>query len=514
MSRTARTLADVDEAHSGRLAQLIALKLKPGDAIALHGDLGAGKTTFARALVRALLGDDEAEVPSPTFALMQLYDAPRLKLAHLDLYRLADESETDELGVADILDIGAIIVEWPERAPALLPPDRLDILIREGSRPDTRTISITPSGTWDTRLQRLDEIAAFVGYAPKWAHAQLHYLQGDASARAYARLHARDGERAVLMDAPRLPDGPPIRNGLPYSRIAHLAEDVTPFVAVAGALSAAGLSVPTIHHADLDRGLLLLEDFGDRVFGRELENGTSQADLWRAATDALSVLHRTEVPAAIALTNGASHVVPRQDRGALAIEVELLPDWYWPALFGSPIPADVRAEFLAAWNGIFDKLLALPTGWVLRDYHSPNLMWLPERDGARRVGIIDFQDALVGPPAYDLVSLLQDARLDVPADLEAVMFEHYCQRAMMDQQRFDAAAFQFAYSALGAQRNTKILGIFARLARRDGKPGYLRHVLRLWRYLERDLAHPELSSLRAWFDRHLGSEQRARPIEA
>jgi tRNA threonylcarbamoyl adenosine modification protein YjeE len=505
---------DADEAACGRLAQRIALKLKPGDAIALHGDLGAGKTTFARALIRALLGDAEAEVPSPTFALMQLYDTPRFQLAHLDLYRLADESEVDELGIADLLDTGAIIVEWPERAPSVLPPNRLDITLSQGASANTRNISIAPSGSWVSRLHRLDEMTAFVGFAPKWAHAETRYLQGDASARAYARLHAAGGERAVLMDAPRLPDGPPIRDGLPYSRIAHLAEDVAPFIAVAGALSAAGLSVPQIHHADLDRGFLLLEDFGDRVFGRELENGTSQADLWRAATDALAVLHRGPSPKAIPLTNGTNYTVPPQDRGALAIEVELLPDWYWPALFGAPIPAEIRAEFTSLWNSIFDKLTALPAGWVLRDFHSPNLMWLPERQGARRVGIIDFQDALVGPPAYDLVSLLQDARLDVPADLEAVMFAHYCEAAMIDQPRFDHAAFRFAYSALGAQRNTKILGIFARLARRDAKPGYLRHVPRLWRYLERDLAHPELSSLRAWFDRHLGSEQRSRPIEA
>jgi tRNA threonylcarbamoyl adenosine modification protein YjeE len=505
---------DADEAACGRLAQRIALKLKPGDAIALHGDLGAGKTTFARALIRALLGDAEAEVPSPTFALMQLYDTPRFQLAHLDLYRLADESEVDELGIADLLDTGAIIVEWPERAPSVLPSNRLDITLSEGTGADTRNISITPSGSWGSRLHRIDEMTAFVGFDPKWANAETRYLQGDASARAYARLHSASGEHAVLMDAPRLPDGPPIRDGLPYSRIAHLAEDVAPFVAVAGALSAAGLSVPQIHHADLDRGLLLLEDFGDRVFGRELENGTSQTDLWRAATDALAILHRGPSPKPIPLTNGTVHTVPHQDRGALAIEVELLPDWYWPALFREPIPSEVRAEFISLWNDLFDKLLAQPTGWVLRDFHSPNLMWLPERLGARRVGIIDFQDALVGPPAYDLVSLLQDARLDVPADLEAVMFAHYCEHAMMDQPRFDRAAFEFAYSALGAQRNTKILGIFARLARRDGKPSYLRHVPRLWRYLERDLAHPELSSLRAWFDRHLGPELRARPIEA
>lgn len=514
MTHPARTHTDADEAAVTRLAQRIALKLKPGDAIALHGDLGAGKTTFARALIRAVLDDVDAEVPSPTFGLVQLYESPRLGIAHLDLYRLSDASEAEELGIADLIDDGAVIVEWPERAPDILPGNRLDITLSEGSSPQTRNVTLTPSGTWAPRLARLHEIAAFVATQPAWADADIRYLQGDASARAYARLHARTGARAVVMDAPRMPDGPAIRDGLPYSRIAHLAEDVAPFVAVAGALASAGLSVPAIHGADLDRGLLLLEDFGDRVFGRELDNGTCQAELWGTATDALAALHRHPVPAALPLANGTTHRVPRQDRGALSIEVELLPDWYWPALFDTPIPADIRAEFMAAWSPVFDRLLTLPTGWILRDYHSPNLMWLPEREGARKVGIIDFQDALVGPPAYDLVSLLQDARLDVPADLEAVMFARYCDAAMSEDTRFDKAAFQFAYSALGAQRNTKILGIFARLARRDGKPGYLRHVPRLWRYLERDLAHPDLSALRVWFDRHIGPELRARSIEA
>lgn len=515
MTKHVQTLPDATETASAQLAQRIALKLKPGDAIALHGDLGAGKTTFARALIRALLGDADAEVPSPTFALMQPYDGPRFPLAHLDLYRLADESEAEELGIADFLDTGAIIVEWPERAPGLMPGNRLDVTFSDtAGNPDVRTITIAPHGSWVERLQRLEELQSFVGFDATWAQSELHYLQGDASARAYARLHAGNGTRAVLMDAPRLPDGPPIRDGLPYSRIAHLAEDVAPFVAVAGALTAAGLSVPRIYHADLDRGFLLLEDFGDRVFGRELEAGSSQSELWRAATEALALLHRSPPPSSIPLIDGTVHVLPSQDRGVLSIEVELLPDWYWPALFKTAIPTDARADFMAIWNGIFDKVLSLPQGWILRDYHSPNLMWLPDRDGPRRVGVIDFQDALVGSPAYDVVSLLQDARLDVPADLEDVMFRHYCEMAMMQQPNFDKDAFSFAYSALGAQRNTKILGIFARLARRDGKPGYLRHVPRLWRYLERDLAHPELSPLRAWFDRHLGPELRARPIEA
>jgi aminoglycoside/choline kinase family phosphotransferase len=206
--------------------------------------------------------------------------------------------------------------------------------------------------------------------------------------------------------------------------------------------------------------------------------------------------------------------VPAQDRGVLEIETELLLDWYWPAVKGAPAPGDARAEFHAAWTPVFDRILAMPAQWILRDYHSPNLMWLPERIGVARVGVLDFQDALRGPAAYDLVSLLEDARVDVPADLEAALFTYYCAERYEQDTAFDNEAFSFAYAALGAQRNTKILGIFARLAKRDGKPLYLRHIPRLWRYLERNFAHPDLTALRAWYDRHFPPDSRGRVLEA
>lgn len=502
---------EASESDVRRLAELIALKLTRGDTIALSGDLGSGKTTFARALVRAVLADPAAEVPSPTFSLVQAYDAPRLALAHLDLYRITSADETAELGADEALAQGAIIVEWPERAPGIMSVNRLESRFSEGTSEETRAVEVTAFGTWAPRLERLRAIMGFLDASPPWSGARVSYLQGDASARAYARLDA-GGQRAVLMDQPRQPDGPPIRDGLPYSRIAHLAEDVRPFVAVQGALRDAGLSVPEIYATDLERGLIVLEDLGDRVFGREMET-TSQAELWRAATDALVVLHGIEVPDVLPLPDGSVHRVPDQDRGALEIESELLLDWYWPAVKGGPAPDDARAEFHGIWAGIFDRLLAMPQRWILRDYHSPNLMWLPERSGVARVGILDFQDALKGPAAYDLVSLLEDARVDVPADIEDALFVYYCAERRERDPAFDKDEFAFAYAALGAQRNTKILGIFARLAKRDGKPLYLRHIPRLWRYLERDFAHPDLSPLKAWYARHFPPESRDRVLE-
>jgi tRNA threonylcarbamoyl adenosine modification protein YjeE len=534
-------VAEASEASLCRLAERLALKLAAGDTIALSGELGAGKTTFARALIRALLGDAEAEVPSPTFSLVQTYDTPRLTLAHLDLYRLSGEDETAELGIEDIVRSGALLVEWPERAPGVLGPDRLDIRLAMGSTGETRNIHMRASGTWEARLKRIEGISDFLSREPQWREAHVRYLQGDASARGYARLIPASppplwgrpgggdsktldvgipptlnpspqggGEcHAVLMDFPRQPDGPPIRDGLPYSRIAHLAEDVRPFVAITGILKDAGLSAPAIYASDLDSGLLLLEDFGDRIFGREVASGASQAELWRAAVDALLVLSAVPVPDGIPLADGTTYRLPAQDKGVLAIETELVPDWYWPAVKGSTISDDARAEFSSVWDGIFDRLVAMPRGWSLRDFHSPNLMWLPDRQGPARAGLLDFQDALYGPLAYDLVSLLQDARVDVPQELESALYSEYCRARRGADPGFDGEAFSFAYAALGAQRSTKILGIFARLAKRDAKPHYLQHIPRIWRYVERSLAHPELGALRAWYDRHLPPDIRA-----
>lgn len=513
-------ISSVCEPELVRLAEEIAFAVRPGDLIALSGDLGAGKTTLARALISALQGGAREEVPSPTFTLVQAYATPRMAVAHFDLYRLNDPSELQELGLDHALQTGLALIEWPERAGGSIPESRLDVQLEDegaGStmaENGTRRITLTGHGDWAIRLERLLAMHAMIRNAGMGGEdCTLSYLQGDASVRRYARLKCSNRPGAIVMDWAPQTDGPPIRGHLPYSRIAHLAENVHPFVAVASALRAAGLSAPEIYAQYLDRGLLLLEDFGDRVFGEEVATGASdQAELWRAAVEALVALRERPPADRLPVVTGTTHHLPAYGHHAFGIEVELLIEWYWPAAIGKPIPADARAEFSALWKAIFDRLQILPKGWVLRDYHSPNLVWLPERKGVARVGIIDFQDAMRGPLAYDVVSLLQDARTDVAPELEAHLFDHYCAQVTARKAGFDRDAFTFAYAALGAQRATKILGIFSRLAQRDDKPTYLRHIPRLWRYLERDLAHPELSALRGWYDRHMPADVRQRKL--
>jgi len=272
---------------------------------------------------------------------------------------------------------------------------------------------------------------------------------------------------------------------------------------VARGLRAAGLPAPEIYAQDTERGFLLIEDFGDRVLGREVERDGDVGALYAPAVDLLLRLRRAEVPRTLAIGQGRDHTIPDYDASALHAETDLLLDWFLPAMNGAPVSADGRKQFHALWAAQFDWLAGQETSLVLRDFHSPNLIRLEEGDPRGALGIIDFQDAVIGHPAYDLVSLLQDARLTVPQDVEARLFERYCVGALHADSGFDPRAFHRAYALLGAQRNTKILGIFARLALRDGKPGYLRHMPRVRAYLDRDLSHPALGGLREWYAAHL-----------
>lgn len=500
------------------LAGALSCVLRRGDVVALYGDLGAGKTTFSRYLIQAILGRLE-EIPSPTFSLVQTYDGPRFAIHHFDLYRLSDPEEVLEIGFEEACDNALVLVEWPERASEQMPQSRLELHLDLAGDPDFRNVTLVGLGDWQPRLARFAARQQFLAAAGQ-AEAAQSFLQGDASTRQYSRIapadQANSGAAArglILMDQPASADGPPIENGLTYSRIAHLAEDIAPFVAVALALRQGGFSAPKIQQYDLQQGFILLEDLGDRVFGLELTKGGAQDVLWRAAVEALVALRFLPVPHKLPLSDGVTHRLARMDLATMSVEVSLLPDWLWPFLHGGAVPEPVRSQFMAIWQPYLTAMQSGEDHWVLRDYHSPNLLWLPERKAPANVGIIDFQDALRGPAAYDLVSLLQDARLDVPAELERDLFEYYCNMvsAQGTPQDFDRRAFALEYAVMGAQRNSKILGIFARLATRDGKRQYLQHMPRIWGYLKRNLSHPELAELKSWFDRHFPQELRDRP---
>ncbi len=491
------TVALADQRATQRLMQDVAALLEPGDLITLSGDLGAGKTTFARALIRHLAGDENVEVPSPTFTLTQSYALPRLTLVHADLYRLSSPAELAELGLDDAADGAVTLLEWPDRAEGLLPEDRLDIALTlsPAQGPTFRNACVTGYGRMAARAERIATVRNFLESAGFGA-ADRQRIQGDASTRMYERLTLNNATY-VLMNSPRRPDGPPVRDGKPYSAIAHLAEDVTPFIAMAQGLRARGFSAPAIFAADRAAGLLLIEDLGEDL----LVAGDPPAPIearYAVAVDLLAALHGERLPEMLPVEPGVDYHLPRYDMEALLIEVELLLDWYLPKLAARLSDAK-RDLFLSLWCDALAPVIAAPATWVLRDFHSPNLLWLPEREGTMRIGLLDFQDAVLGNAAYDLASLLQDARVTVPELMEITLLSRYTRARHAADATFDAPAFARAYATLGAHRASKVLGIFARLDRRDGKPQYLRHMPRVWAYLQRSLAHPELAPLHHWY---------------
>jgi N-acetylmuramate 1-kinase len=330
--------------------------------------------------------------------------------------------------------------------------------------------------------ERAAQISAFLA-ACGWADAARAPLPGDASFRRYCRL-TRGGTATMLMDAP-----PP-------------QEDVRPYLAVARHLRALDFSAPAILAAEEDSGLLLIEDFGDGTFTRLLAKGESARALYEMAIDVLIALH---------CRFDAAHAawLPPYDDTRLLNEAALLVDWYLPAITGRPTPPALREEYLDLWRALFPVARGVPESLVLRDYHVDNLMRIEGRNGLAACGLLDFQDAVLGPVTYDLVSLLEDSRREIAPDLVAAMYARYAAAFPA----FDRAALDASYVVLGAQRHCKVIGIFTRLCRRDGKPRYLAHIPRLWRLLDGNFRHPVLAPVKAWLDRNIPHEKRRIPAE-
>ncbi|WP_449410439.1 tRNA (adenosine(37)-N6)-threonylcarbamoyltransferase complex ATPase subunit type 1 TsaE [Methylobacterium komagatae] len=490
-----------DEAATEDLGLFLCEVLLPGDRVLLTGSLGDGKTTLARAIIRELAGDPALEVPSPTFTLIQPYTSRDGRpIVHADLYRLRDPDELVELGFEEMAEGAITLVEWPEKMP---PHDGPVLSISLSLRPEfgegSRFARIEGLGGMRARIDRARAVRKLLARAG-WDEAERILMQGDASSRAYERLRKPDGTTAVLMISPARPDGPAVRDGKPYSAIVHLAESVHAFVALDRGLRALGFSAPKVYGEDLNEGLLILEDLGNEPV---VENGAPRPERYAEAVRLLAKLHATDLPATLPVAEGIDHVLPPYDKEALLFEAELLPEWYAPAIRGVRLPQEARDEFVALWREALDGAIPERPTWTLRDYHSPNLIWLPNREGLERVGVIDFQDAVMGHPAYDVASLLQDARVDASADFELRLLGLYVRERRARDANFDMSAFATAYALLAAQRATKILGIFARLDRRDGKPAYLAHLPRIEGYLARNLAHPALAAVRDWHLRHL-----------
>lgn len=334
-------------------------------------------------------------------------------------------------------------------------------------------------------IDREAQIQAFLS-AAGYGDGVVAPLAGDASNRRYLRI--KHGERSlVLMDSP-----------------ADKGEDIRPFVAMTEWLRGLGHSAPEILAADIDGGFLVLEDLGDTLFARSIaDKSADEETLYSVAVDLLVDI-AAETPPPVIGTGSARVHLAAYDGDVLRREALLMPEWWMPHTAATAHSADQLAEFAALLDAAVADVSKAREVVVLRDYHAENLIWLANRQGTGRVGLLDYQDALAGHGAYDLVSLLEDARRDTSDDLRTAMIDRYLAR----QPSLDRETFLHAYCVLGAQRNLKIIGIFARLALRDGKPRYLDLIPRVWDHLRRDLEHTELSALSTWITRYVAPPTR------
>ncbi len=480
-----------DEAATIELGEDLALALKAGDCLALSGDLGAGKSTLARAFLRAMADDEALEVPSPTFTLVQSYDL-RIPVSHFDLYRLADVSELDELGFDEALSDGICLVEWPENALPALPKTRITATFSHLD--DGRIVTLSGDAT---ALARIERSLAIRNFLRKRGHGQAkrRHLSGDASARAYERILMPGEPTRILMDSARHKPGPILQDGKYYQQLAHLAEDVIPFVAIARDIRDKGFCAPQVYESDLGAGILLIEDLGSN--GVLDADGRPIAGRYVESVRVLAHLHAQPVTRNISLSKSVTHHIPDFDRTAMKIETSLLIDWYLPWKRGEKASDAERAGYFAVWDHLIDLLATSEKKLLLRDFHSPNIIWRDDRSGFDRVGIIDFQDAMIGPTAYDVASITQDARVTIEPDLCTEMLSFYCsERHALGA--FDETAFRRDWHLMSAQRNCKLVGIWVRLMQRDGKPFYLKHMPRTFSYLQVALQHEALAPLRDW----------------
>lgn len=325
-------------------------------------------------------------------------------------------------------------------------------------------------------MERLDALKKFLEQN-QLSDADFTWLPSDASFRKYARINKK-GKSYILMDAP-----PPEIPGQ-FAIVDHILREN-------------GLSAPKIYGQDLQNGYLLLEDFGDDTYTRLLNKGENEETLYKLAIDSLFEIQK--------ITHYDK--VPLYDESWLKYGLDAFLDWFIPAALGQPLALTERQKFIQIWQDLFKQALQTPKGLILIDYHVDNLIRLKDRTGSKACGLLDFQDARIGPFTYDLASLLEDARRDVPAKLKQQMWEYY----MAHVQPTDLNAFIQSYHILAVKRHIRVIGVFTRLKARDGKDRYLPHIPRVWRLLESHFNEPYLFELKKWFDQNIPPELRKVP---
>ena len=482
------------EKQTTDLAASIAKYIVAGDIIRLQGDLGAGKSVFARAVVRGLHSKAE-HIPSPTFTILQTYDDTRLPVVHVDLYRIEDESEVEFLELQPWIKHGVTLVEWPENAPNWFPESRADNLFEAPTETDNgstltvkisqqddggRVFELSGGKSWQQRLSLIDESLRrpstpqgrkrFVEQALGKGYV-ITPVSADASFRSYWRVKTEEGPK-IVMDSP-----PPL-------------EDVKPVIKMTHFLEGAGVRVPHIYAKDEKLGYLLQEDFGDTTLLDAVQNKGYDLEKWyEKAVDIL--IH-------MALSDPAP--VRQYSHADLWSEAARFTDWYLPQATGHATFTADRQQFHDIWLPLFDKIMDVPKTTTFWDYHAANLMVLEKEpgDSIDCLGVIDFQDARVGPVSYDLSMLLQDVRFAIPDDLEQHLIQRFVDGlgGLVTMEKF-----MESYELVNLQRTMKIIGGFTRVAKRDGKDSYLKFMPRCWEIVDRAIQNPATTEVQAFLAR-------------
>lgn len=497
------TLTWGDEQATTAFATQLAGYVIAGDLILLQGDLGAGKSAFARALIKAL-GTQEKHIPSPTYTLVQTYDDTRIPTAHVDCYRLSSAEEWATLELDAYRTHGLIVAEWPQNAAVAFEqvPYVCQANISENDSAGTltlaltanedgsRTVTLTADTSWHTRLAMVDRAQFSRTDNPEgrkqfltdhgYGDAAIELAAADASFRSFWRVTQNDTTH-MLMDAP-----PPLESVARYQHVWQYLKDV-------------GLRVPDIYAADANNGYILQEDWGNTTLFNAVTAGQTDLTSWYGkAVDVLMHLAAADKPADL----------PRYSAETLWMEAARFANWYVPHATGRAMHPEDRQQLLEIWQPLFSKILNVPETTVLWDYHAGNMMLLAAEPGTgfQNLGLLDFQDARLGPITYDLSMLLQDARLDVPQELQDAQVKRVVD-ALDGAVTMDD--FMTSYALVSLQRTFKIIGGFTRLALRDGKTKYLDFLPRCWQQVEASLTHPACADLQKFMQPYVEQGLRA-----
>ncbi len=483
-----------DETATQRFGEDFALALQKGDLVTLSGDLGRENPRLpVRSSGQSLtMKDWTFQARLSRLCKVTRPCGFRSPMPTFTVFRTAKNWMS-----WDCRNLWRMAWFWPNgrsRARVLPEPSFAVTLSHEGAG---RRIAVSGPVAAISRLERSRAIRAFLDSHGR-SDATRRYFQGDAGPRRYELIASAVDDVEVLMNAPAMSYDPPLRNGKSYRQLAHIAENIQAFVAIDGLLAKHGFRAPQMRAMDIDAGLLILENLGTE--GVRAASGEPVAERYEAAGRFLAHLHGITWPNHAPVAGYPDHIIAGFDRDAMMIEVSLIGQWYAPRMMGRKLTEAEKQAFEAAWDRVIADIADVEKSLLLRDYHSPNLFWFPEAQGKDRIGVIDFQDAMIGPAAYDVASLALDARVTISPELEQAVVAAYCDERRALGHAFDEASFRKAYAAMGAQRNAKLLGLFVRLDERDGKPAYLEHLPRIHDYLGRVLKHPVMAPVAAWFE--------------